>query len=237
MNKIKQLLCNIALFGLAAASAQAAPSTTSELTMAQVQAQLPTIKNAARRTGLTTFFNECRNRSLFTCQLAWFDLHTVGLEMIYHQQSGLESYEFIKDPQSSEIYRAIAIALTHPSYRNGWDLIIRPKYASKELLDVVPAREGLHENTWNFATLDIVKQHFSYAGVNYDVNKGYATNPRAEWCRYLTLVFAIRGDTTNSLAAVGYLKTYAKMSTSDALLYNNTLLAVQKYLSTRGASK
>lgn len=216
------------------AAQTAAPA--GELTMAQVQAQLPTIKDEARRVAMLKFYNECKNRNLYSCQMAWFDLHDVGLDMIFHVKTGLESWEFSKDSKSTALYRAIAIALTHPSYRNGWDLIVRAKYSVEDLPNEAPAREGLHDDPWHFATLDIVNQHFKSVGISYEVDKGFS-DPRAEWIRYLALVFAIRGDVTNTNAAMVDLKSYAKINKSDIALYNNTLYSVQKYLSTIGGSK
>lgn len=231
----KLLVSATLLFGLN--GLMAVPDAhAAELTMAQVQSELPSIKNQARKFAMIKFFNECKAKRLFTCHLAWFDLNAAGLDMVYNVKSGLESWQFENDPKSTALYRAITIALTHPNYRDGWDLVVRPKYMDAELPTEAAAREGLYDDTWNFATLDIVSQHFEYANIEYETGKGF-TDPRGEWIRYLALVFAIRGDASNTYTAINELKSYAKINTANGVLYNNTLSAVQKYLSTKGVSK
>lgn len=232
---LKPILVGVALFSSALLAQAAAPmAANSEMTMAQVQTTLPTIRDSARRTALTKFFDECRNKHWLSCQLAWFDLHDAGLEEVYHVKSGLATWEFTKDTKSTATYRAIAIALSTPLYRDAWDLTLRPQYADVNIPTEVPARAGLNDESWHTFALDIVHQRFYYAGIAYDVNKAFV-DQRAEWLRYLSLVFAARNDKTNSYAALEALQTYAKLNTVNSAVYNNTLAAVQKYLSTIGA--
>lgn len=233
---MKKLITTFTLLTALLTSLSLAPVSAAGLTMAQVQTELPTIKDTQRRHALIKFFNECKNKRWFHCQLSWFDLNAAGLDMVYNVKSGLETWEFEADTKSTSLYRAIAIALTHPSYRDGWDLMVRAKYMSPDIPTEALAREGLYDDQWNFATLDIVNQHFQSRGISYDVNKGF-TDPRAEWIRYLALVFAVRGDVTNTYTAINELKNYAKINKANGLLYNNTLAAMQKYLSSIGVSK
>lgn len=234
---MKKLIALACIF-VCASTYAASPATgvLPELTMAQVQNDLPTIKDSKRRTALIKYFNECKNKRLFSCHLAWFDLHEVGLDMVYNVQSGMESWVFEKDPKSTELYRAISIALSHPAYRDGWDLVVRPRYASTDLPSEAPARLGLHDDQWYFTTLDIVTNHFASVGITYATDKGFK-EPRADWIRYLALSYAIRGDVTNTYAAIGELKSYAKINKDNVAIYNATLSAVQKYFSNRGVSK
>lgn len=207
--------------------------TANPVSVADVQSKLPGVKNAARRAALTTFFNTCRAQQWAACEISWFDLHGLGLGMVYHTKSGLESWEFQQDPLSTNIYNAITNALSSEKYVNDWNLVIKAKAISKDVPASAPARLGLDDESWRQISLLTVQQNMQAGGVTLDVFTSFH-DERAEWLRYLALVFATRNDATNSYFALGLLQSYAKLSKSDAQLYNNTLTAVHSYLSRSG---
>jgi hypothetical protein len=223
------MLCASASFS----SATPHHRTANPVTVADIPAKLADVKNVARRAALSTFYTSCRSKQWAACEIAWFDLHGLGLGMVYHTQSGLESWAFSKDEIATNIYNAITNALRSANYAGEWDLIVKAKVIAADIPASAPARLGLDDESWRQISLLTVQRNMQLSGVTLDVFRSF-TDERAEWLRYLALVFAARNDATNSYVALGLLQSYAKLSKSDAQIYNTTLTAVQSYFSKSG---
>jgi hypothetical protein len=213
------------------ASIQVHSGTT--VTVENIAEKLMSVKNSDRRVALTTFFNTCRAKQWASCNIAWFDLHSLGLGMVYHTKSGLESWSFEKDILSTNIYQVIVGVLSSNKDGGAWDLVLKPKIVTAEIPAVVLARAGLDDESWRYLALLLTQENMLARGVSLDVFKGF-DDERAEWLRYLSLVFAMRNDSINSFISLSQLKLYVAVNKSDVMLYNRTLTAVQTYLSNQG---
>lgn len=189
MNYFRSVMCMFALSVLTAA-AHASPSDA-----------------------LNAFETACLAQRWAQCHVAWFDLFAAGMAVMADMESSDDALIFIDNPDATERYRAVASRLDLPDARQAWDAIVTPLRPSDDLPSTAPARLGLIDRAWKDVTLDIIQQRFDARQIRYNVY-GALKSERAEWLRYLTLVYVIRADEPNARQALGMLKKAEKPQAS-----------------------
>jgi len=153
------------------------------------------------RTALAEFGAVCLAQQWADCHRAWFDLFAAELEVTSDRESGDDVIRSPQQAQTTGRYAAITEQLERPSLRGAWDAVVMPLSHPDDPRAGVPARLGLLDAAIKREALDLAGERLHRRHIAYHVHD-VLRGDRAEWLRYLTLVYIARDDETSARKAL-----------------------------------
>ena len=233
LKSIRSLLAIAFAFALTPAWAERLPFEAAR-TLPEVQASVSAVKDDATRQYLQSWVSACGSQRWGSCQAAWWDMLTKGgLSRVSDPENGFIYYAYENNEDANKaLSDMLGLFELSPLAKSAWQMEVTTDKQLKGMPLITQGQRILLDSSEAIAVMRIVDQRFKERAIKVNF-KERMDSDRLEWLRLVSLMYAVRDDTTSTYDALNQLQKGVVAEGSDAqavAAYNLTVKAVETYL-------
>ena len=203
-------------------------------TLPEVQASVSSVKNDTIRQHLQAWVSACGSQRWGSCQAAWWDMLTKGgLSRVSDPENGFIYYAYENNEDDNKaLSDMLGLFELSPLAKSAWQMEVTTDKQLKGMPLITQGQRILLDSSEAIAVMRIVDQRFKERAIKVNF-KERMDSDRLEWLRLVSLMYAVRDDTTSTYDALNQLQKGVVAEGSDAqavAAYNLTVKAVETYL-------
>ena len=203
-------------------------------TLPEVQTSVSSVKNDTIRQHLQTWVSACGSQRWGSCQAAWWDMLTKGgLSRVSDPENGFIYYAYENNEAANKaLSDMLGLFELSPLAKSAWQMEVTTDKQLKGMPRITQGQRILLDSSEAIAVMRIVDQRFKERAIKVNF-KERMDSDRLEWLRLVSLMYAVRDDTTSTYDALNQLQKGVVAEGSDAqavAAYNLTVKAVETYL-------
>ena len=203
-------------------------------TLPEAQERVSSVKNDTIRQHLQAWVSACGNQRWGSCQAAWWDMLTKGgLSRVSDPENGFIYYAYENNEDANKaLSDMLGLFELSPLAKSAWQMEVTTDKQLKGMPRITQGQRILLDSSEAIAVMRIVDQRFKERAIKVNF-KERMDNDRLEWLRLVSLMYAVRDDTTSTYDALNQLQKGVVAEGSDAqavAAYNLTVKAVETYL-------
>lgn len=203
-------------------------------TLPEVKARVSSVKNDTIRQHLQAWVSACGNQRWGSCQAAWWDMLTKGgLSRVSDHENGFIYYAYENNEDANKaLSDMLGLFEMSPLAKSAWQMEVTTDKQLKGMPLITQGQRILLDSSEAIAVMRIVEQRFKERALKVNL-KERMDSDRLEWLRLVSLMYAVRDDTTSTYDALNQLQKGVVAEGSDAqavAAYNLTVKAVETYL-------